>query len=61
MWLEKCVKKSPQESRSVGVKPEAGGGGGGGALDISLGGEVRPDPSYPDPVYDKNRWFSYPD
>ena len=26
-----------------------------GVLDISLGGEVRPGPSYPDPVYDKNR------
>ena len=24
--------------------------GGGGVLDISLGGEVRPGPSYPDPV-----------
>ena len=27
-----------------------GGGGGGGVLNISLGGEVRPGPSYPDPV-----------
>ena len=27
-----------------------GGGGGGGVLDISLGGEVRRGPSYPDPV-----------
>ena len=26
------------------------GGGGGGGLDISLGGEVRHGPSYPDPV-----------
>ena len=26
------------------------GGGGGGVLDISLGGEVRHRPSYPDPV-----------
>ena len=26
------------------------GGGGGGVLDISLGGEVRLGPSYPDPV-----------
>ena len=26
------------------------GGGGGWVLDISLGGEVRPGPSYPDPV-----------
>ena len=26
---------------------------------ISLGGEVRPGPSYPDPFEDKNRWFSY--
>ena len=26
------------------------GGGGGGVLDISLGGEVRSGPSYPDPV-----------
>ena len=25
-------------------------GGGGGVLDISSGGEVRPDPSYLDPV-----------
>ena len=25
-------------------------GGGGGVLDIFLGGEVRPGPSYPDPV-----------
>ena len=25
-------------------------GRGGGVLDISLGGEVRPGPSYPDPV-----------
>ena len=26
------------------------GGGGVGVLDISLGGEVQPGPSYPDPV-----------
>ena len=26
------------------------GRGGGGVLDISLGGEVQPSPSYPDPV-----------
>ena len=29
---------------------EGEGGVGGGVLDISLGGEVRPGPSYPDPV-----------
>ena len=29
--------------------------GGGGVLDISLGGEVRRGPSYPDPVQDKYR------
>ena len=27
----------------------------GGVLDISLGGEARPGPSYPGPGYDKNR------
>ena len=32
-----------------------GPGGGGGVLDISLGGEVRRGPSYPDPVLDKYR------
>ena len=32
---------------------------GGGVLDISLDGEVRRGPSYPDPVKDKYRWFSY--
>ena len=37
-----------------------GGGGGGVVLDISLGGEVRPSPSHPDPVKDKNRRFSNP-
>ena len=35
-------------------------GGGGVVLDISLGGEVRPGPSYPYPVKDKNRRFSNP-
>ena len=28
----------------------AGGGGGEGVLDTSLSGEVRPGPSYPDPL-----------
>ena len=32
-----------------------GARGGGGVLDISLGGEVRRGPSYPDPVKDKYR------
>ena len=30
--------------------PGRGGGGGEAVLDISLGGEVRLGPSYPDPV-----------
>ena len=40
--LEKC------DSESMGLLPGGGGGGGGGGgvLDISSGGEVRPDPSY---------------
>ena len=29
--------------------PSIPGGGGGGVLDVSLGGEVRRGPSYPDP------------
>ena len=37
-------------SRSLGQLPVMPGGGGGGVLDISLGGEVRLGPSYPDPV-----------
>ena len=37
------MNKSPQ-------KICCSGGGGGGVLDISLGGEVRRGPSYPDPV-----------
>ena len=32
-----------------------GPGGGGVVIDISLGGEVRLGPLYPDPVKDKNR------
>ena len=32
------------------VLPGGGGGGGEGVLDVSLAGEVRRGPSYPDPV-----------
>ena len=35
-----------QSAVTVGIVP----GEGGGVLDVSLGGEVRPGPSYPDPV-----------
>ena len=37
------MKMAAQESSRVGQTP-------GGVLDISLGGEVRHGPSYPDPV-----------
>ena len=36
-----------QSAVTVGIVP---GEGGGGVLDVSLGGEVRPGSSYPDPV-----------
>ena len=38
-----CIWKSRWPSLTVEDPP-------GGVLDISLGGEVRPEPSYPDPV-----------
>ena len=40
------VKLKQSENPEDGI----GGGGGGAVLDISLGGEVQPGPSYPDPV-----------
>ena len=51
-WVT-TVKLKPSEIPEDGIR-------GGGVLDISLGGEVRAGPSYPDPVEGKNRWFSYP-
>ena len=60
--LRRCsglmVSAMDSGSNSPGSRPEQGTvlcshQGVTGVLDISLGGEVRPGPSNPDPVYDK--------
>ena len=52
-------ERTDRMTKVLGIGPGGGGGGGcrgggrgggGGVLDISLGGEVRLGPSYPDPV-----------